>query len=87
VTTGNLCLYEQGRHMPRYDTLRRILAAMEVPFSALHRAEKFIGDPSTTRPEARAARRAAVRLAQEAGKAVAHACLVFLELQAGGWQE
>jgi hypothetical protein len=31
-------------------------------------------------------RKAALRLAQEAGKAVAHCCLAFMELQAGGWE-
>jgi transcriptional regulator with XRE-family HTH domain len=30
-------------------------------------------------------RKDALRLAQEAGKAVAHCCLAFMELQAGGW--
>ncbi|HXO43298.1 MAG TPA: hypothetical protein VN999_17740 [Thermoanaerobaculia bacterium] len=32
------------------------------------------------------ARHAAVELAQEVGKAVAHVALAFMELQAGGWR-
>ena len=38
-------------------------------------------------PDSRAqvSRKDALRLAQEAGKAVAHCCLAFMELQAGGW--
>ena len=32
------------------------------------------------------ARKAALQLAQEAGKAVAHCCLAFMEMQAGGWE-
>jgi transcriptional regulator with XRE-family HTH domain len=87
VTASNLSHYEKGQQMPRYDTLRRILGAMQVPFAALHQAERLVnGGPPVTLPEDQAARRQAVRLAQEAGKAVAHCCLVFMELQAGGWQ-
>jgi transcriptional regulator with XRE-family HTH domain len=33
------------------------------------------------------ARKAAVKLAQEVGRAVAHCCLAFMELQAGGWPQ
>jgi len=33
------------------------------------------------------ARKAALQLAQEAGKAVAHCCLAFMEVQAGGWPQ
>jgi transcriptional regulator with XRE-family HTH domain len=33
------------------------------------------------------ARKAAVQLAQEVGRAVAHCCLAFMELQAGGWKD
>jgi hypothetical protein len=33
-----------------------------------------------------AARRAAVELAQEVGRSVAHVALAFMELQAGGWR-
>jgi hypothetical protein len=36
---------------------------------------------------ARIPRTRALRLAQEAGKAVAHCCLAFMELQAGGWED
>ncbi|HEV3074700.1 MAG TPA: hypothetical protein VHB47_09815 [Thermoanaerobaculia bacterium] len=39
---------------------------------------------NASRVPAAAARRAAVELAQEVGKAVAHLALAFLELQAGG---
>ena len=34
----------------------------------------------------RVSRENALRLAQEAGKAVAHVALAFMELQAGGWE-
>jgi hypothetical protein len=32
-------------------------------------------------------RRAALKMAQEVGKAFAHVTLAFLALQAGGWEE
>lgn len=41
--------------------------------------------PPDTRPHI--SRKDALRLAQEAGKAVAHCCLAFMELQAGGWPD
>lgn len=34
-----------------------------------------------------ASRQAALKLAQEVGKAFAHVTLAFLELRAGGWEE
>jgi transcriptional regulator with XRE-family HTH domain len=48
------------------------------------------GASAEPRPRHRAPRpghAAAVRLAQECGKAVAHCCLAFMELQAGGWRQ
>jgi hypothetical protein len=47
-------------------------------------------EDGTLPPDTRAplvARKDALRLAQEAGKAVAHCCLAFMELQAGGWED
>ncbi len=43
-------------------------------------------DTRTPQPQAGMSRQAAPRLAQEAGKAVAHCCLAFMEIQAGGWR-
>lgn len=39
--------------------------------------------PPDTRPHI--SHKDALRLAQEAGRAIAHCCLAFMELQAGGW--
>ena len=41
--------------------------------------------PDTRAPQAGMPRQAALRLAQEAGKAVAHCCLAFMEVAVGGW--
>jgi transcriptional regulator with XRE-family HTH domain len=84
VTASNLSNYEKGHQMPRYDSLRRILAAMELPFAALHQAERLVEGrpyPKADRPAEKPS-----GWAQEAGKAVAHCCLAFMELQAGGWE-
>jgi hypothetical protein len=75
----------------------RILSALDLPYSALLRAQALVGDPSGVddggpdldlpgRVPPAAARRAALELAQEVGKAVAHVALAFMELQAGGWR-
>jgi hypothetical protein len=57
----------------------------------LGRAQEFARHPvsdGTLPPDDRAEqRKAALPLAQECGRAVAHCCLAFMELQAGGWEE
>jgi transcriptional regulator with XRE-family HTH domain len=97
-TASNLSRYEQGHQMPRVDTLHRIVAGLDLTMADLYRAQESaaclpggeVGEgDGTLPPDARApqiTRQAALRLAQEAGKAVAHCCLAFMELQAGGWE-
>jgi transcriptional regulator with XRE-family HTH domain len=52
VTASNLSHYEIGRQRPRYDTLQRILGAMEVPSAALHQAERQVeGAPASPYPK------------------------------------
>jgi transcriptional regulator with XRE-family HTH domain len=89
IGRGNLSRYELGRSVPRLSTLRRIVEAMGVSMGDLYRAqyqaqvrEELTGKDGAAQPD----RAAAVRLAQECGKAVAHCCLAFMELQAGGWE-
>jgi len=87
-----ICKAERGHIYPRQGILKRILTGMGVTFAALHRAQGLVQDPRSEEDDApdydsEAAHRAAVRLAQEAGKAVAHCCLAFMELQAGGWED
>ncbi len=86
---------EMGSSYPRRATIRRILAALGVTVSALQRAEELVRDPAgeggeepidTPPLNTEESRRAAVTLAQEVGRAVAHCCLAFMELQAGGWR-
>jgi transcriptional regulator with XRE-family HTH domain len=119
IRRPNLSRYETGHTLPRYDNLLRIMGAMDLPMTALDRAQqvlddlmgkgnrgRYVRDSSAALPEERPPslltpapsrlpppggipelpRRAALRLAQETGKAVAHCCLAFLELQAGGWE-
>jgi transcriptional regulator with XRE-family HTH domain len=98
-TASNLSRYEQGHQMPRVDTLHRIVAGLDLTMADLYRAQESVAclpggeageEGGTLPPDTRApqiTRQAAVRLAQEAGKAVAHCCLAFMELQAGGWEE
>ena len=98
-TPSNLSRYEQGHQMPRLDTLRRIVASLDLTMADLYRAQQSTAHPpgreaseedGTLPPNTRApqiTRQAALRLAQEAGKAVAHCCLAFMELQAGGWED
>jgi hypothetical protein len=73
---------------------RGVLGNLEAPQGSRHdRAAASASDedgtlPPDTRtpqPQAGMSRQAALRLAQEAGKAVAHCCLAFMEIQAGGW--
>ncbi len=97
-TVASLTRYEQGRSLPRVAVLRRIVAAMGATMEDLYRAQQAAGevggkvedgtlppDTRTTPPTPTTSHhQAAVRLAQECGKAVAHCCLAFMELQAGG---
>jgi len=96
INPQRICKAERGCHYPRHSQLKRILASMDLTFAALHRAQELVEDPMGEAaaplmdapdytPEE--AHQAAVRLAQEAGKAVAHCCLAFMELQAGGWED
>jgi transcriptional regulator with XRE-family HTH domain len=95
-TSSNLSRYERGKGCPKHTTVLRILKALDLPYSALLRAQALVTDPSgvddgpelalPARVPPAAARRAAVELAQEVGKAVAHVALAFMELQAGGWR-
>jgi transcriptional regulator with XRE-family HTH domain len=102
VTRSNISRFETGKTMPRYDTMRRLVTAMHFPMGALHEAQRVVdglmgretGDDAggdvtlpPDRPSPTLARQAAIQLAQEVGKAVAHCCLAFMELQAGGWKE
>jgi len=96
VTPGNLSDYERGRSKPHQATVDRLLAAMGLPPEAIDRAQTFarypLGKDGTLPPDVRlpesdVSRKAALKLAQEVGKAFAHVTLAFLELRAGGWQE
>ena len=98
VTKQVVCKIEHGNISPRHSVLMRILGGMDVTFAALARARELIQDPSGEEntpleddaPDFRSSEeghQTAVRLAQEAGKAVAHCCLAFMELQAGGWPQ
>jgi transcriptional regulator with XRE-family HTH domain len=94
ITGPRLSSTENGHHYPRQAILKRILDALGVTFAALHRAQELVEDPmgesdtSIDAPDfiAEEAHQAAVRLAQEAGKAVAHCCLAFMEVGAKGWR-
>jgi transcriptional regulator with XRE-family HTH domain len=98
-TPSTLSRYERGHQMPRLDTLRRIVAALDLTMADLYSAQQSVThlvggeageEDGTLPPDTRAplvSRQAALHLAQEAGKAVAHCCLAFMELQAGGWED
>jgi transcriptional regulator with XRE-family HTH domain len=101
ATPSNLSCYESGKQMPQLDSLTRIMRAMDLPLGAVERAQRLVEratgrntapqDPAdgTLPPENGGyapTRQDALRLAQEAGKAVAHVVLAFMELQAGGWE-
>ena len=88
--------YEQGVSQPRVTILKRLVGAMDLTMADLYRAqrrgENEEGDaadgtlpPDTRKPDlamsASNAPKAALRLAQKCGKAVAHCCLAFMELQ------
>jgi transcriptional regulator with XRE-family HTH domain len=89
-----ICKAERGQFYPRHSSIKRILAGMGVTFAALHRAQELVADPMGEDAEPmdapdftpEEAHQAAVRLAQEAGKAVAHCCLSFMEMGARGWR-
>jgi transcriptional regulator with XRE-family HTH domain len=95
-TVAILDRYEQGAWHPRLNTLKRLVGAMGLSMADLYRAQRRgeteEGDaadgtlpPDTRKPDsamsASNAPKAALRLAQECGKAVAHCCLAFMELQ------
>jgi transcriptional regulator with XRE-family HTH domain len=99
VTPSNLSSYERGLSVPQQATLDRLLDAMGLPPEAIERAKTFavypLGQDGTLPPDVRAPQRpqesdvsraAALKLAQEVGKAFAHVTLAFLELKAGGWR-
>jgi len=94
LTPQRICGAERGCHYPRHVTLKRILSGMGVTFAALHRAQELVENPLGEVAEPidapdftpEEAHQAAVRLAQEAGKAVAHCCLSFMEMGARGWR-
>jgi transcriptional regulator with XRE-family HTH domain len=93
-TPQRICKAERGSVYPRHDHLKRILAGMGVTFAALHRAQELVLDPMGESAEPidapdftpEEAHQAALRLAQEAGRAVAHCCLSFMEMGAQGWR-
>jgi len=99
VTPSNLSSYERGLSVPQQATLDRLLDAMGLPPEAIERAKTFAVDPlgkdGTLPPDVRAperapeldrSRAAALKLAQDVGKACAHVALVVMELRAGGWR-
>jgi transcriptional regulator with XRE-family HTH domain len=89
-----ICKAERGQFYPRHGHLKLILAGISVTFATLHRPQELVADPMGEAAEAidapdftpEEAHQAAVRLAQEAGKAVAHCCLPFMEMGAHGWR-
>ena len=96
ATRSSLSRYETGKQLPRLDTLRPIMKAIGLPTATLYEMQRLVeeltqgrdeGDDGALPPARRplVPRKDALRLAQEAGKAVAHVVLAFMELQAGGW--
>jgi len=94
LTPQQVCKIERGNSYPRQSILKSVLAGMGVTFAALHRAQELVQDPMGEVAEPidapdftpEEAHQAALRLAQEAGKAVAHCCLSFMEMGARGWR-
>jgi transcriptional regulator with XRE-family HTH domain len=94
LTPQRVCKMERGYSYPRQYSLRRFLEAMGVSFAALHRAQELVQDPMGEVAEPidapdftpEEAHQAAVKLAQEAGRAVAHVALTFMEMGAKGWK-
>jgi len=96
VSPSNLSEYERGVTWPREENLTRMLNALDLPPEAIERAKHFAQypmgrdgtlPPDVRLPESNVSRTAALKLAQEVGKAFAHVTLAFLELKAGGWEE
>ena len=96
ITLTSICRYEHGELQPRARNLRRVVEALGLTMADFYRAQRQAeeqGQDGTLPPDARTlpaetppgTHKAALRLAQECGKAVAHCCLAFIELQAGGW--
>ena len=83
LTPQRICKVERGYNYPRHSHLKSILGGMGVTFAALHRAQELVLDPMGEDAEPldapdftpEEAHQAALKLAQEAGKAVAHCCL------------
>jgi transcriptional regulator with XRE-family HTH domain len=81
-------LIERGKHFPHPSTLKRILDAMDLGFDALYRAQAFVLSPQCDELEGiagavfepEAGRQAALKLAQDVGRAVAGCCLAFVEM-------
>jgi transcriptional regulator with XRE-family HTH domain len=102
VSPASLSRYETGHTAPKHEDLLRLMRVLKIPMGALDRAQELVGEAmckphrceeddgdepaESPGPPPEVQRKAALRLAQEAGKAVAHCCLAFLELQAGGWE-
>lgn len=97
VTLTSIWRHENGQLQPRARNLRRIVEALGLTMADFYRAQRQAeeqGEDGALPPDTRAPRaeapagthKAALRLAQECGKAVAHCCLAFIELQAGGWE-
>ncbi len=94
VTLTSICRYEHGEFQPRARNLRRIVEALGLTMADFYRAQRQAeeqGQDGTLPPDTRTppveapsdTPKAALRLAQECGKAVAHCCLAFMELQSG----
>jgi|SRR5580693_5743959 transcriptional regulator with XRE-family HTH domain len=80
--------YEQGKTVPEYATIVRLLAALGYPESALDRTRQFLAalEGEEWGPAPEGAPPDAVQLARQAGRAAEHLVLTFLEMQAGGWR-
>jgi transcriptional regulator with XRE-family HTH domain len=90
ISHSNLSRYERGLAVPRLSTLRRVVAAMGLSMGDLYQAQyqsQVREELAEGERSGQPGRAVAVRLAQECGKAVAHCCLAFMELQAGGWPQ
>jgi transcriptional regulator with XRE-family HTH domain len=79
--------YEQGKTVPEYATIVKLLSALGYPESALDRTRQFLAalDGDEWGPTPEGAPPDAVQLARQAGRAAEHFVLTFLEMQAGGW--
>ena len=91
VTAATIHRYERGCcNSPRHKTIKSLMDALGLPVPLLYQTQQLVDEvvmgtsPADGRPQI--CRQDALRLAQEVGKAVAHCCLAFMELQAGGWE-